>query len=193
MATKGLGSIKDHVGAKFDGVAVSDLSEFIDKINTAFRVLEVKPETKYLVLTTQLEGRAWDIANKIVKKWEGDHDTTQMNAQQKRDNGEACFDKIVDELRTNPLVTGIKPISTMLNKFNTLTQGDKENVSVYHHRLVNLVEKLASQSPPEIITDLQVFNAFVGTTEATGLRPEFQRHVKLNGGTTLEEALQASG
>ena len=90
-------------------------------------------------------------------------------------------------------MVGTKPRTTLLAKFNKITQGPAESVSEYHHRYNNTPENLAKQEPPVVLDDeLVKLTAFIGHTSSTGLRPEFQYYVKLHGGDTVETALGAA-
>ena len=87
MATKGEGTLKDHVGAKFDGVVVNDLPKFISKLQLGLKLIEAKPEKKHWHLHSQLTGKAWDVADKFMLKWETDRYTGRGTPLWIRDNG----------------------------------------------------------------------------------------------------------
>ena len=191
MATKE-GTLKDLIGAKFDGVTVNDLTKFLNRFEMAIKLTESKPEKKHMLLISQLTGRAQEVGMKQYNKWVTDNPLEGLSRSEKEENAEEGFQDLVETLKTNPLITGVRPISRLLDKFYSLTQGEDEEVSVYHHRLITLVEKLEGQDPPETFTQLQLLNTFIGNTPATGLRPPLQRHVKLLGPTTKQEALKAA-
>ena len=193
MATAGLGKISDYV-AKFDGSRPEDFAGFLDSFQLGVRALEIKKSKQYVVLVNALTGKARDVANKYVKKFiEENPEMEDGNADQKNALGQQLRDELITEVRSSPLVVGTKPRTTLLAKFNKITQGPAESVSEYHHRYNNTLENLAKQEPPVVLDDeLVKLTAFIGHTSSTGLRPEFQYYVKLHGGDTVETALGAA-
>ena len=166
MATRAEGTLKEHIGAHFNGKSVNDLPKFLTKFNLGCQIIEAKPEKKHLLLLSHLAGNAWDVGSKFVQKWGDDNPTHNMNAAEKRDNAQRCYEGLVEVLKTDPLVTGVKPVEKLLDKLHTLTQGDGEEVSVYHNRFTKLLEQLAGQEPPQLFTELQKYNTFVGATNS---------------------------
>ena len=193
MATAGLGKISDYV-SKFDGSRPEEFAGFLDSFQLGVRALEIKKSKQYAVLVNALAGNARDVANKYVQRFiEDNPDMEDGTAAQKDALGLQLRDELITEVRSSPLVVGTKPRTTLLAKFNKITQGPDESVSEYHHRYNNTLENLAKQEPPVVLDDeLVKLTAFIGHTSSTGLRPEFQYYVKLHGGDTVETALGAA-
>ena len=87
---------------------------------------------------------------------------------------------------------GIKPTDKLLSQWGELTQGDKETVRKYYERFAKLKELLSKADQPVTLDERVQYRAFVGQTHTTGLLPPIQRHVKLQGKDTVEEALAAA-
>ena len=193
MATSGLGKISDYVD-KFDGTRPEEFPTFLEGFKMGARALEIKPDKQYAVMVTQMSGNARSVASKLVDKFITDNPLLETGtAAQRGPLGIQLRDEIITELRKNPLVVGNKPRTTLLARWNKITQGPDETVSEYHHRFNSMQENLAKQEPPVVQDDeLVKLTTFVGHTQSTGLRPDLQEYVKLHGGDTVETAVEAA-
>ena len=188
---KGLGKISDYV-KPFDASKPSEFGQFIEKFERGIRTLDIHPTKHYLVLINCLEGRPQDAAEALRVEFETTYpEILNGNRDQKLARARELYQHLKTQLAVNPLVVGINPADKLYEKWGKLTQGPNEPVRIYHHRFTKLEEKLRNSNPPLTFNDTVKLNTFIGLTEATGLLPDMQRHVRLqpNPDRTVEIAL----
>ena len=192
-ATKGLGKLNDYVTERFDGTDPGEFSSFMQQFDLGVDTLEIHTTKQHLLLLNCLAGRPRDLAVKKLSEFKEAHPLlTTGNAAQKLTLSVQLLRELKELLKSSPLVVGARPSEKAYELWGKLTQGANEKVRNYHHRFYKLEERLRTSEPPMAFPEMARFSIFVGQTEATGLRPELQRHVKLQAGDTVEQAYAAA-
>ena len=192
-ATKGLGKLNDYVTERFDGTDPGEFNSFMQQFDLGVETLEIHTTKQHLLLLNCLAGRPRDLAVKKLSEFKEAHPLlTTGNAAQKLALSVQLLRELKELLKSSPLVVGARPSEKAFELWGKLTQGANEKVRNYHHRFCKLEERLRTSEPPLTFPEMARYSTFVGQTEATGLRPEIQRHVKLQSGDTVEQALAAA-